>query len=1644
MDIPDSNLQKKGCVIVYIQGRNYWNGTSYHYTYMDLIINNISGNTGTGNGNNCIYFRTVNFSGNNILNTNELPYRFLNTFIREGNTLIIQPGVLIKLLSFSDYYRTYYGGINVLGNLQMNGLVYSPIVVTSFHDDSYGGDSDNNGSTVLPTNGDWGFISVEGNGRAYIDNAIFRYGGGSRSSGTIAFNGEYLNLTNSVISFSEYYGVYVKKQNHYINGNSFENLDTNYEAVFNADIENISVNAENNWWGASNGPDPHGDGEGINYRTCLDPVTETYYVCEYYVDAVPWIGMDDNNSNELIEEALPAEPNRNTAAMEPGVPYIEYVRSTANFFYFGAEYTDGMEIKVDWNGSDEGRGIPGKIKISVDGLDSWQDIIIDNTTELGGYASINPQLLKIGFNDLKFSAYAADSTNSSDSNTQIIRAIRFSAPGWLISLGFDGTSVKVTHKPNYTEFEFKLKVPKEAEKTTFFSNEIPFLDTFSPASLQWNGELVFRSTGYGEFKSGLKYTLGESATDYDITTTTGTSSNLSAKIYIFLDGSGVVQLPWNGEGLSADFDFEMGIGGEVAKKESILVLIPGIGTAISGLSRVPIASQIVNAVYIEGKIEPEISLSTGITANFSDNEIKWKNVSLTGKTKITLTAGVELYDFLEASIYGGGEISPEFCLTPFEWKKTTSALFVGAKFKAFSTWEVEREERWEFVDVNPDANCITDLPIPNDYKKITKSSMDSSTLSEWKIEEPIYKDSPYSDFSDSKINTQILDENQTQALSDTIVISNLYESASPSLTIRNDNAVLMWVHDDINLGETQSKELMASSWNGFSWSAPTQVTDNLMVDFNPQLAFIDNAHVMAVWQQINDATIPDNTTLTNEIGQKVELVYAVYDLNTGEWTTPSFITNDTTLDHRVKIMAGIDGSVMITWIQNAAGQLFGASTDPDKIKFGFWNGTAWDIGDVTGANISSLVSIDSALYSTNEGIIVLSKGKSGDLTSMNDLELYYSVWNGSSWSDLIVLTSNTLIDDSPSINYTSTGERSLIWLQNSGLMMLGDDWSLSPSSTKVERDGYLLRNFETAIDKNDNIALIWSGMATEGSDLFFSLYDSQNGSWLLAEKLTNSDALEKQTSASFNGSGQLMVAYALDNMIPETIIREGIEIPNVMQYQSTDLHVLNYTPDSDLTVSDLSLPYRPNPEPGETVLVQANIVNSGDWSVDNPTISFYDGDPSLGGILIGTYNHIGYITAGASITVDMQWLVPSNTVSSRSVYVIVDPDNLIDERDETNNQINVKTVLPDLTISSVSSYYYDQHIVVPLAVIYNSGKLSTENVLVQFREGTIDGPIVYSEVVPLIEKEGMVAVSTELNVQGWNPGSYKYYVTIDENMEIEEVDDTNNTDYFSIAVMPDLVIYAGDITATLQQGIGGQVDVTVRNWGTFDAVNFTVKLYEGPEIDLSKTPLKTWTVPTLAVDGVTTLTTTIDHIPYNLFAIVDPDDVYEEIDESNNVSYEDLPIVHGSPVVVVGASDPNLADIIYSPGEFGENTGTFDSSLEANIVDVSLIAEAPQLCDISLITEFTGLQGKIALIEKSSQCAYDTQVNNAGLLGALGVLIYNDLTGDNSREVMTGLPVIIPAGFLPRQDGLDLAQFNDQLVRIGSDDEAVTILDHYK
>lgn len=82
--------------------------------------------------------------------------------------------------------------------------------------------------------------------------------------------------------------------------------------------------------------------------------------------------------------------------------------------------------------------------------------------------------------------------------------------------------------------------------------------------------------------------------------------------------------------------------------------------------------------------------------------------------------------------------------------------------------------------------------------------------------------------------------------------------------------------------------------------------------------------------------------------------------------------------------------------------------------------------------------------------------------------------------------------------------------------------------------------------------------------------------------------------------------------------------------------------------------------------LNAEIQNTGESPTNDVLVEFYNGNPASGGILIGT-DTINQISAGGSQTATIEWNPPSGTYF---IYVIVDPEDTIDEFNEGNNQAN--------------------------------------------------------------------------------------------------------------------------------------------------------------------------------------------------------------------------------------------------------------------------------------------------------------------------------------------------------------------------------------
>jgi triacylglycerol esterase/lipase EstA (alpha/beta hydrolase family) len=188
--------------------------------------------------------------------------------VQAGVKLTIEAGAIVKLANFND--------INVYGNLEVEGSSDKPVFITSFEDDSLGGDCNGDGTSTLPNTGSWGKIKTLGSSAEInIDYAQIKYGGGvyfapcfaGSPSDTVSI-GNTITITHSNLLDNEQLFELGSTDLLKINYSNFWNPDFCYQE-YDADgnpidkwdcgstIENRGdtvFDLSNNYWGSPLGP----------------------------------------------------------------------------------------------------------------------------------------------------------------------------------------------------------------------------------------------------------------------------------------------------------------------------------------------------------------------------------------------------------------------------------------------------------------------------------------------------------------------------------------------------------------------------------------------------------------------------------------------------------------------------------------------------------------------------------------------------------------------------------------------------------------------------------------------------------------------------------------------------------------------------------------------------------------------------------------------------------------------------------------------------------------------------------------------------------------------------------------------------------------------------------------------------------------------------------------------------------------------------------------------------------------------------------------------------------------------------------------------------------------------------------------------
>lgn len=230
---------------------------------------------------------------------------------------------------------------------------------------------------------------------------------------------------------------------------------------------------------------------------------------------------------------------------------------------------------------------------------------------------------------------------------------------------------------------------------------------------------------------------------------------------------------------------------------------------------------------------------------------------------------------------------------------------------------------------------------------------------------------------------------------------------------------------------------------------------------------------------------------------------------------------------------------------------------------------------------------------------------------------------------------------------------------------------------------------------------------------------------------------------------------------------------------------------ANLTVNYADLVFNPV-EGSEGAPIDFSIIvrNEGNITANNIEVNFYDGDPAVGGVQIGSTQIIPTLAAAANTTVSVNWPSIPNA-SSKLIYVVVDPNNTISEsREDDNNAFSTLNVLslPDLAISSAGiivtpAFPKSNETISVAATVSNLGQQAATNVVVRayYGEPANGGVLIGEQTLTSLANNASTTANFSYTLGGAG-AAQPIVVQVDPNSQILERNRDNNSAIRTIAI----------------------------------------------------------------------------------------------------------------------------------------------------------------------------------------------------------------------------------------------------------------------
>ncbi len=815
--------------------------------------------------------------------------------------------------------------------------------------------------------------------------------------------------------------------------------------------------------------------------------------------------------------------------------------------------------------------------------------------------------------------------------------------------------------------------------------------------------------------------------------------------------------------------WHLGVSGKLGVRVSTPVfaaaLAPSILPAVQFLLNIPLVSDAITALKTDIYIVPSVDW-TGKYPNgqFGDNVLLLYAKTVEG----TGTFGLEVKSMLEMSgasvgCYAGGSATLPMNL-PIQVSKVRGYAGVFAESRLF---EYKKEYGIEFIF--------------NDSKQISTQYLP--------FEEQQGLNMTWYPISDSPLiwgvmNVPVNTDKQIEFSSgeEATVLENVTCVAEPFVFADTGGAtVLFALHDPEKPWYAATDIGQVATVGNTDWNL-IRVTNDLDAEFGPALVDVGASARLAVWTRVSgdvsQAESPD------DINPHLEIVVSRQDALSGTWETPVAITANNTVDRQPRAVLS-NGTQGVLWIQNESDASLGNITHGDRLLYAAWTGTDWGTAQTLWSGAKGIVEYDFLADSDGQGHVIFCVDEDGDPATTADREIYRVSTIDGVWQGAIRLTADEVEDARP-ILVAPNGIVVCVW-KHGNMLLYTPLVSWNPKAVYIESNPTSEAPTLAGVTMPGGAVIAYTAQAENGIDIVASFYNSALDMWSLPRQLTDDENAESSISLAFDGD-ELILSYLKTQTLRENMDVE-IEgsmylIENVPQPGRTDLCVMRYALGNDLAITDDSLLLDPpNPVPGLQTMVEFILENQGEMPASNFDVKLYDGDPLVGGNVIDTVTINEPLTAGTSKAISILWNVPVTT-EPHTLYAVVDPDLIIEDRDRSNNEMSILAGLPDLTVASASSDAISTTSISLKSRIENQGTFPAGAFDVVWHANSIDG-----EEIARTTVDGMQAGAFYDAVVEWDTKGVAFQeefvscaIVVDSEQAITELQESNNSYMQSVHV----------------------------------------------------------------------------------------------------------------------------------------------------------------------------------------------------------------------------------------------------------------------